>query len=315
MTAESPLQKSTNVRFFTVRALSRVAALSPTLGARLLERVFLSPRRHPAPERERAWMSAGERIPFESRGHRLGAWRWGISGPVVLLVHGWEGRGAQLGAFIAPLLERGFRVVTFDGPGHGVSEGNRSSLVELSWAVADAARAFGPFHGAVAHSAGAAATTLALRDGASIGRLVYVAPPKDLGEYLPRVAALLGLPERATLIARRRIAERFGFQWESIAHVRLAPSMEAPLLVIHDSQDREIEVENGIHLASVWPGAGLEITSGLGHRRILRDERVLSRTAEFLDSQAGMVGTAVASPAASSAEASTTRSLPPAFAR
>ena len=176
MTAESPLQKSTNVRFFTVRALSRVAALSPTLGARLLERVFLSPRRHPAPERERAWMSAGERIPFESRGHRLGAWRWGISGPVVLLVHGWEGRGAQLGAFIAPLLERGFRVVTFDGPGHGVSEGNRSSLVELSWAVADAARAFGPFHGAVAHSAGAAATTLALRDGASIGRLVYVAP-------------------------------------------------------------------------------------------------------------------------------------------
>ena len=97
--------------------------------------------------------------------------------------------------------------------------------------------------------------------------------------------------------------------------MRLAPSMEAPLLVIHDSQDREIEVENGIHLASVWPGAGLEITSGLGHRRILRDERVLSRTAEFLDSQAGMVGTAVASPAASSAEASTTRSLPPAFAR
>ncbi len=315
MTDRSRSQKSTNVRLFGLRALGRLAAsLSPELGARLLERVFLSPRRYPAPERERGFMAEGERILFDSRGSRLVGWRWGTRGPFVLLVHGWEGRGAQLGAFIDPLLVKGFRVLAFDGPGHGVSEGNRSSLIEMSRAVLDAARAFGPFHGAVAHSAGAAATTLALRDGAAIGRLVYVAPPRDLGEYLPRVASSLGLPERVTLLARRRIARRFGFEWEAVAQLRLAQSMETPLLVIHDAHDREIEVENGIDIASAWRGAGLAITSGLGHRRILRDEGVVSRAVEFLSSHAGMVGTAVASPA-SSAEASTTLSLPPAFAR
>jgi pimeloyl-ACP methyl ester carboxylesterase len=233
----------------------------------------------------------------------------------VLLVHGWEGRGAQLYAFIEPLLARGFRVVAFDAPGHGASEGSRSSLVEMSRAVLDAARVLGPFHGAVAHSAGAAAATLALRDGAPIERLVYIAPPADLGEYLPRVAEALGLPEQAVEIARRRISERFGFQWEAVAHIHLAPVMEAPLLVIHDSQDREIEIENGIRVASVWRGAALEITSGLGHRRILRDDGVVERAAAFLSDQAEMVGTAVAPSEPSSAEASTTRSLPPAFAR
>jgi pimeloyl-ACP methyl ester carboxylesterase len=295
--------------------MGRVASLSPVLGARLLERVFLSPRRREAPERERAWIDSGERVSFESRGRRLEAWRWGRFGPAVVLVHGWEGRGAQLGAFVEPLLAKGFRVLAFDGPGHGASPGNRSSLVEMAQAVLDAGRVFGPFHGAVAHSAGAAATTLALRDGAAIERLVYVAPPADLGEYLPRVAAALGLSEAAVLLARRRISERFGFEWETIAQIHLAQSMEAPLLVIHDAHDREIDVENGIHLASVWRGTELHLTSGLGHRRILRDESVVSRAAEFLALQAGMVGTAVASPDASSAEASTTRSLPPAFAR
>jgi pimeloyl-ACP methyl ester carboxylesterase len=187
-------------------------------------------------------------------------------------------------------------------------------------AVLDAARKLGPFHGAVAHSAGAAATTLALRDGAPIERMVYLAPPADLGEFLGRVAAALDLPAKVLPIARQRIAKRFGFQWEAIAHFHLARSMSAPLLVIHDSDDREIEMDNGLRLASLWRGSRLEVTSGLGHRRILREERVVSRVVGFLaaetaDSHAEMVGTAPASSDPSSAEARTTRSLPPLFAR
>jgi pimeloyl-ACP methyl ester carboxylesterase len=312
--------KSTNVRFLGLPLLRGVAALSPSLGARLLERIFLSPRRHPVPERERTWLETSERKFFESRGRRLSAWSWGSAGPAVLLVHGWEGRGAQLGAFVGPLLSKGFRVVTFDGPGHGISDGNRSSLIEMGAAVLDAARKLGPFDGAVAHSAGAAATTLALRDGAPIERMVYVAPPADLGEFLGRVAAALELPAEVLPIARRRIAERFGFRWEAIAHFHLAQSMTAPMLVIHDSDDREIAVGDGVRLASLWRGSRLEVTSGLGHRRILREERVVSRAVGFLasdgaESHAEMVGTAPLSSDPSSAEARTTRSFPALFAR
>jgi len=307
--------KSTNVRFSVLRALYRVASVSPALGARLLERTFLSPRRHPAPEREKNWLETAERTSFQSRGRRLAAWTWGSTGPAVLLAHGWEGRGAQLGAFISPLLSRGFRVVTFDGPGHGVSEGIRSSVIEMGAAVLDVARELGPFHGAVAHSMGAAATSLALRDGAPIERLVYVAPPADLEEFLDRVATALGLPAGVVPIARRRIANRLGFQWETIAHSHLARSMTAPLLVIHDSDDREIAVGSGVRLASLWRGSRLEVTSSLGHRRILRDEGVVSRAVSFLRCHAGIVGTALAPPDPSSAEARTTRSLPALFAR
>ena len=40
---------------------------------------------------------------------------WG-SGPTVLLVHGWEGRGSQLSAFAPALVKAGFRVVAVDMP-------------------------------------------------------------------------------------------------------------------------------------------------------------------------------------------------------
>jgi len=42
-------------------------------------------------------------------GRRIEMWKWG-RGPAVLLAHGWGGRGAQLGAFVDPLVARGFSV-------------------------------------------------------------------------------------------------------------------------------------------------------------------------------------------------------------
>jgi hypothetical protein len=41
---------------------------------------------------------------------RLPVYSWG-SGPTILLAHGWSGRGSQLGAFVEPLVEQGFRLV------------------------------------------------------------------------------------------------------------------------------------------------------------------------------------------------------------
>jgi hypothetical protein len=57
--------------------------------------------------------------------------------------------------------------------------------------------------------------------------------------------------------------------------------MPTPLLVVHDENDREVPIASGELVASAWPGAVLERTRGLGHRRILRDRRVIERVAEF----------------------------------
>ena len=93
--------------------------LSPALAGRLAAKLFARPRRHARPARERELIARGTRVVLPDGLH---ATAWG-AGPTVLLVHGWEGRGAQLGALVDPLVAAGYRAVALDGPAHGDSPG------------------------------------------------------------------------------------------------------------------------------------------------------------------------------------------------
>ena len=123
------MEKSTIVRSFKpspllplVKAGHRVlSALAPALAARIAGRLFTTPPRARRPQAEIALLAAARARPMQIGARRIETWVWG-AGPSVLLVHGWGGRGAQLGALVGPLVARGFSVVTFDAPGHGASD-------------------------------------------------------------------------------------------------------------------------------------------------------------------------------------------------
>ncbi len=286
--------KSTNVRtkdvlpVRVVGALLRgVARLAPELAAAGYERLFLHTRRHRTPEREKPWMDGARDFSVACGTHRLQAWSWGDAPrPAVLLVHGWEGRGSQMGAFVRPLLDAGLRVVTFDHPGHGASTGRSSSIVEMANAVLHIGREVGPLAGIVAHSAGGAATSVALRHLPKIERLVYVAVPADAGRFLFDVGKMLGLPEAVVLRTRKRIERRFNVEWPTLSSVGLAPRMDTPLLLIHDRGDKEVPWEAGRELADAWPNSRLVSTEDLGHRRILYTPDVVDEAVRFLTGDA-----------------------------
>ncbi len=273
-------KKSTNGRLWwlqgPLRVLSRIA---PALAARLAERLFLTPLRFRVPPREAVWQESARRLTAGG----LEAWVWGSGPRTVLLVHGWAGRGLQLGAFAQPLVERGFRVVAFDGPGHGRSPGRRSSLPEVAAATAEVARHFAPIEAVVAHSFGAAATLLAAGRGElEVERLVFIAPFARLQGVLERFSDLTGFSLEVMARMRRRLEARFGFHWPSAEPLRLAAGQTLPVLVIHDREDREIPFEEGRDLAVAWPGAHFLPTTGLGHYRLLRDPQVIASAVGFL---------------------------------
>lgn len=282
-------QKSTNVHALSwqlraVRAAFRpLGALAPGLAARWAEDLFRTVRRHRRPGREERWLAGAERFEIPMGGRRLAAWSWG-QGPPVLLVHGWEGRGSQLAAFAAPLAEAGFRAVAFDAPGHGSEERNRSSLPEFAEAVKAAAAAVGEPAGVAAHSFGVAGTCLALRRGLRLPRLVFVAAPDDLDFYIAGFAALLGLTPRVRRGMIRRLESLLvDASWEETRRVTLeAGRPDTPLLVVQDRDDEETPLAAGEAVAAAWPRGRLIATSGLGHRRILRDPGVVARVVEFL---------------------------------
>lgn len=260
-------------------------AISSELAGAGAARLFMTTRRHPMPEREREQLQSARAWHLDSEWGPLAAWTWGSEdaphSPTIALLHGWEGRASQLGAFAPPLVAAGYRVVGIDGPGHGASPGRSSSLVALGRALRALGDHLGPLAGVVAHSAGSAGAIHALTRGLEVERLVCVAPGVDLEGYAREFARMFGLSAAVSASMRRRIQRRLGVSWEELDPRRVPARLRVPLLVIHDRGDRETPFAGGAGLAQAW-GARLIATEGLGHTRILRNETVVAQAVEFL---------------------------------
>jgi pimeloyl-ACP methyl ester carboxylesterase len=312
------LKKSTTVRSRTglqvARGTLRAAfTLSEGLGARAAARLFTMPRRHRRPERERSILHQGSpftiaiqrRAPFWG-GERIdaraasretidvAAWRWG-EGPTALLVHGWEGRGTQLGAFIEPLVEAGMSVVAFDAPGHGDSPGHRLFLSDMADCVGQLsdhiADQGGHVHAVIAHSFGSAATMLAhQRYGTDAARNVFVSPAPLAARAITGFSELLALEAADQAAMAVRLEAESGVSFEDLSIERLVGARDAGLLILHDEDDREVSIEQARALVASWPSAQLVTTTGLGHRRILRDPAVIAEAVAYATQSAPVSG-------------------------
>jgi pimeloyl-ACP methyl ester carboxylesterase len=278
--------KRTNVRHSMTERVSRavfplLARVAPGLAAALADKLFFTPPRSRRSARIETFLATGCRRNVTMGDTVVATWRWG-SGPTVVLTHGWGGVGGQLRSFVQPLVERGFSVVAFDAPGHGRSGGRRSSLVHFARALRAVADSAGPVHAVIAHSLGGAATALAFRDGLSARRAVFVGAPADPDSWTREFAHRLRIPEPVIDRMRSRVESRLGVRWSELRVLGVAESLETPLLLVHDRDDAEVPWPQGAALCAAWRGARLVSTSGLGHRRILREPSVVGEAVAFV---------------------------------
>ena len=271
-------QISTNVRL----AASRL--LFPELAGAFAERLFLTP-----PAARDAATSALDLIDARSsvlvhKGRHIGTWRWGEADrPAVLLVHGWGGNAAQMRAFVFPLLSAGYRVIAYDQPAHGVSEGRLTGLPDFADVLAEVASHHGNVQAVIGHSLGATAAAMAHAwRKLDVRKLVLVSPPSDLVGYSRRFARWHWLPEPVRRSMQSAIEERYGLRWDELELARVSPRLEAAALVIHDRDDRMVPWKQGAAFAAKWRGATLMTTQGLGHGRILQDAAVTWAARDFI---------------------------------
>lgn len=261
-------------------------AISSSLAARLAVAVFYAPRRFPAAKWEKAGIALGKDDNLHFDKERLAATVWEGEGPTVLLVHGWQGRRSQLAKIAVDLSAKGYRVVTFDGPAHGSSAKKRTTLVEFSEAVECAAKQFGPLHGIVGHSFGAAAVAIAMRKGVQAERAVLISCPFSLRHVVSGFAKIVGLPSRSHEKMYPLMERLHQCAEDQLSFVSIGPDLQTACLLIHDVSDQYIPVTDGEMVSLTIDGAKLVRTKGLGHMRILQDERVVERVSQFISEPA-----------------------------
>jgi len=277
----------------STRAGMRIAAqVAPHWTVRQASRLFITPPRFTQPAAERALLNKGIRHDIPTTAGCIAAWQFGDeNAPAIIASHGWGGRGAQFRAFVPALVAAGWQVWLFDHVGHGQSEGSEAALMDFALGMAGVhahLRTRGiTVQGAISHSLGGAAVAAAMRgfsstQGIAIPRVVMIAPPSSLTRYSRIFARHLGIPERIRAAMQWRFEQRYGVSWNDFEMPQAVAELKSKALVIHDQGDHDVPVSAGFAVARAWPDARFVRTSGLGHRRILKDDSVIADCVDFL---------------------------------
>ncbi|HVO06047.1 MAG TPA: alpha/beta fold hydrolase [Burkholderiaceae bacterium] len=256
-----------------VRAAHRVSA---DVGTALAMRLFFTPR-----ARDRHARVAAVPAPWRPHRHRfergeLVSWqRTDTAGAArVLLTHGWAGDAQQMRMLGDAVAAAGLDPVLLDLPAHGASDGRRATLPQWVRALFTASATLGPWSGVVAHSLGALAAAHAAARGLPVQRLVLLAPSPPPALFLRWYASGLGLNDALAERMEDAIRHREGIGVEQFAPDWLGPRVSCPTLVLHDADDRTAPLPGGRALAKAIRLSHLQVTQGLGHRRILEDPTV-----------------------------------------
>lgn len=282
MTAPTVRRLAATLQLLCWRALFLVGEIiSPTRAARTAARLWLSPPpRRPATSPPPGGTDFA--IPFGADEPVRGT-AWG-DGPTVYFMHGWGGSGQQIRSMIGPLTSAGFRVVTFDAPGHGVGTRHPTHAGEFGRALTAVIAHHGEAHAIVAHSLGAVAVSRsAVSDGLRVGRLVLVAPLVDAAPMLDRFADLLRLGRRTRSRLPEETARRTGLTIAQFTSRELLTSVDGgSTLIVHDRQDAFTPFAGAVELNRCWSGSTLVPTDDLGHHRLLHDPNVVATVVQFL---------------------------------
>jgi len=266
--------------------MTTLETTTPKLQAIVIKayQAFFSPSKYQVKPRDREIIARGKdyRLPFE--GGELAVTTWG-EGPAVLLMHGWGGARAQMTGFVDPLLEAGYRVVAYDQPAHGESDGTMTNILEITPTLDLIAKQEGPFEAVIVHSFGTLITSYALvnRGFPPPSRLIYLGSFNRLLDSLPRFQVLAGLPDPVMDGLRDMIYANFGKDvLDGIWNETMTQKIDIPALMFHDKADNVTPVEDSRAIARVWQSARLIETEGLGHRGALQSADVHKQVVKFI---------------------------------
>ncbi|MBE99850.1 alpha/beta hydrolase [Flavobacterium coralii] len=257
---------------------------SAKLAAKFAMKLFVTPVKFTLPKREEEMerKSRQENVKVTSINKSIRVYHYGEGTKKVLLVHGWSGRGTQLHSIADKLLKNGYSTISFDAPAHGKSGSKKSDMTEFIAAIHQLDKDYGPFEFAIGHSLGAMAVLNAIKEGFKVQKAVTIGSGDVIKDIMDDFIRKLGMKIATGKLMIKIFEKKFGTTINSYSAYIAAQQVTIPVLVIHDTDDADVPVSAAHHIYQNLQNAELMITSGLGHRKILGDKKVINRITDFL---------------------------------
>jgi pimeloyl-ACP methyl ester carboxylesterase len=211
---------------------------------------------------------------------------WG-QGPLVIFVHGWGGRAAQLAPLAFEISNLGYRCVTLDVTGHGDSPKHHSSWDHFLNDITALSQSFNEeIYAYVGHSAGALAmmAARALR-GVRAQRYVCICAP--FFPYPPISVIQKKLQPKAAVLEnyKKYIASQFEFTWAELESGCAYANAASDTLLIYDETDRFVNHGDADKIVALCPGVRLIKTNAYSHLGILASPELATALIDFLQTK------------------------------
>jgi pimeloyl-ACP methyl ester carboxylesterase len=260
-----------------------ISALPSQLAARFALFIARFPAIKPKlKERDRAALASATGFTF-SEGSRV-AYSWG-SGPIIILIHGWEGRASQLAPIAQALAKKGFCAIAYDGKAHGKSTGKSTTFLGIQQDIQAITKHLNqPIHAYVAHSAGGLSLMAArIKHNVTAKHFITLAAPRAPYPFINTLKRELGIGNKTKQHCQNQVAKQFDLSWDALMDgFAFEGSEQGKLLAIFDEQDELVDPADADVVIKRWPNAQTYTTQDLGHIKVLWDKQVIDRIVSFV---------------------------------
>ena len=222
------------------------------------------------------------------KGHR---WNHPPTGPCgqqkkALILHGFSSSAHKFDRYVAPLVKKGYEVLSFDAPAHGDSEGTTTNAVEYSDMIKKVMELYGPINSFIAHSFGGISLSLAMENipHDEHTKIVFIAPATETTSAIDGAFAMLDIKDKAVRKEfDQLIVEMSGHNTEWFSIRRAVNNIPAQILWIHDEDDDITPLSDALKVKQDnHSNINFVITKGLGHRKIYHDAEVNKAIINFM---------------------------------
>ena len=258
--------------------------ISPYLASKFASKLFLTPLKYKLPNREKSMDRNTKQsvISMPKSEKDIVVYEYGKSKKKILLVHGWSGRGTQLSIIADALLEQGFSTISFDAPAHGKAPGKMSMMPYFIEAIHFLNKKYGPFQAIIGHSLGGMSTLKAIKEGVPTEKAVIIGTANSVTAITKEFVQNLHMDKEVAHLMKSSFDEKFGQDMDNYSGAISAQSVSIPTLVIHDKDDVDVHYKCAEEIHNQLKSSELYLTKGLGHRRILGDEKVINKITTFI---------------------------------
>lgn len=207
------------------------------------------------------------------------------NGQTVLIAHGYASFAYKFEHYITPLLKMGYRVLAFDAPGHGQSEGKHINVVVYQEAIEQIMQQCGPVNHFIGHSLGALTLSMIAEqiDRPNERKFVLIAPATKTTTTFNNFFKMMHFNQVTKDAFINQVFSLTAHKVEYFASDRALANYKGPLLWVHDQEDLVCPYKDLEEFQKNAPNnVEFLITNGLGHNKVYKTAEVMDQIMAFL---------------------------------